>query len=282
LASQDKEVQILTRLGLTFSQAKVYLALGRSGTSTAKTISQVSNIAREHVYEIMRQLQDLGLVEKVLTRPSEFRPIPIREGFSFLLQRRIKETSELQAKTIDLVKNLFESKEKKVLQRDGSQFVLIPKKEAIIQAKKKKAENTQTSIDCITTLKRFLQVAHTYGEVISEALERGVKIRVITQTPEDDESLPGIVKDFKKNPSYRLRYVLKSPSAVVTVYDKKELLIVTSPTADLAESPALLSNNSSLLKIIQDYFEILWITALEHARAITSNHKRSYLVYKHV
>ena len=105
MASHVEIVQVLTQLGLTLSQARVYLALALSGTSTAKTISRVSGVAREHVYETMPQLQDLGLVAKVISVPSKFRPISMQEGFSILLERRTGEASELWAKTRELIKN---------------------------------------------------------------------------------------------------------------------------------------------------------------------------------
>ena len=80
LASQDEITQVLTDLGLTHSQARIYFALSRSGASTAKTISTISRVAREHVYEVLPQLQDLGLVEKIIDVPSKFRALPIEEG----------------------------------------------------------------------------------------------------------------------------------------------------------------------------------------------------------
>ena len=49
----------------------------------------------------------------------------------------------------------------------------------------------------------------------------------------------------------------------MTIYDQKEIFIVTNPNAELAESPALWSNNSGLISGMQDYFTILWNTAQE-------------------
>jgi hypothetical protein len=49
----------------------------------------------------------------------------------------------------------------------------------------------------------------------------------------------------------------------MTIYDRKQILIFTDPNARLSESPALWSNNPSLISGMQDYFTILWTTALE-------------------
>jgi hypothetical protein len=54
--------------------------------------------------------------------------------------------------------------------------------------------------------------------------------------------------------------------------DEKEVFIIAEPTVELSESPALWSNNSSLVNIVEDYFEILWMTALEKPEySINSN-----------
>jgi hypothetical protein len=49
----------------------------------------------------------------------------------------------------------------------------------------------------------------------------------------------------------------------MAIYDRKEILIITNPHARLSESPALWSNNSSLISGMCDYFTILWTTAME-------------------
>ncbi|PVX24325.1 MAG: hypothetical protein CW691_07915 [Candidatus Bathyarchaeum sp.] len=80
---EDNEVKTLIKLGLTRRQAMVYLCLIRSGTSTIKTISKGTNIARQHIYKVISTLNELGLVEKVLTSPTKFKAVPIQVGLYF-------------------------------------------------------------------------------------------------------------------------------------------------------------------------------------------------------
>ena len=68
--------QTLIDLGLTLLQAKVYLALVQSGTLKVGTIAQVSKVARPDVYRTLQKLQDLGLIEKIITKPILFRATP--------------------------------------------------------------------------------------------------------------------------------------------------------------------------------------------------------------
>jgi hypothetical protein len=50
---------------------------------------------------------------------------------------------------------------------------------------------------------------------------------------------------------------------VLGIYDRSEVFIVIDPEEGLFDSPALWSNNQSLISAIQDYFEMLWLTAME-------------------
>jgi hypothetical protein len=77
-----------------------------------------------------------------------------------------------------------------------------------------------------------------------EALERGVKIRFITEKPPDEESLPCIVKTFRKRYFFKVKYLLNAPSTHIGMFDKKkEVFINTSATAGLAETHLLWSNS---------------------------------------
>jgi len=57
-------IKSLTNLGLTPTQAKIYLANLQTGQATAKAISQTSKIAREDIYRTLPSLQALGLTPK--------------------------------------------------------------------------------------------------------------------------------------------------------------------------------------------------------------------------
>jgi len=261
---QNKEIRTLTRLGLTSCQAKVYLALVRSGISTAKTISMVSKVARPDIYRIMPMLQKLGLAEKIINVPTKFEATPIREGVTSLLDHKSKETYELQQEAKELLKKFKERQPKTPIQEGDKQLVLIPERERLILSLKKAAEDAQSSMDIICPQEAFPKGLLIMNEVYEKAMGRGVKIRWLLEKPKDINPWPEIVQTFMKNPFFKLRIVLKPPEARLGIFDKKEVFIATHPTTRAMESTALWTNNPSLLRIVHDYFERLWITALEN------------------
>lgn len=57
---------------------------------------------------------------------------------------------------------------------------------------------------------------------------------------------------------------MSSPSkAVVVLVDKSKGFIMTSPIVELEEPPALQFENLSLIRLLQEYFEYVWSTAIE-------------------
>jgi sugar-specific transcriptional regulator TrmB len=62
---EEEFVQILTRLGLTISQAKVYLALLELKKATGKITAKHSEVARQEAYRVLGELQEKGRVSDI-------------------------------------------------------------------------------------------------------------------------------------------------------------------------------------------------------------------------
>ena len=78
----------------------------------------------------MPKLQKLGLAEKIIDIPPKWKATPIRDGLSYLLECKQNETSELQKKA-KIINYVRENNERTGLQKEESQFVMVPKKEGI-------------------------------------------------------------------------------------------------------------------------------------------------------
>jgi sugar-specific transcriptional regulator TrmB len=255
-----KEIEVLRGLGLASTRARVYLALCHQGISDAKAISDITGIARQDIYRITSDLMNMGLVEKVISQPISFRAIPIEEGVSFLLGQRQKALSTLESKTKSLVEN-FTSNNKKQEERLLSQFVFVPSQEALIYRLKNAIENTETSIDVSTSWKRFKFACYRLAEELEKAWFRKVNGRAIVDATEEADL--DILKSYWKSPYAKIRFVKSPPKTVMAIYDKKEVFIYMEPTANFTASPALWSNNPSVVAMAGDCFENLWNTAME-------------------
>lgn len=267
----DEGVYILTSLGLTISEAKIYLALSKTGPSTAKTISQVSNIAREHVYRIIPKLKKLGLVEEVIDLPTRYNPIHVKDAMAILFNRRIDKTTELQEKADNFLgRTLFDVKTD-TSGKCERQFVLIPEKGAFLRRIKNTHEAAKQTIDIVTTKKRFPMAMFTFADSLQKALNKDVSVRIITETIERREMFDKSIENLNTYSSFRVRFTPCFPSVVMLIYDKKEAIVVTSASSDLLDSPALWTNNPSILAVFIDFFEMLWSESHDYSLPNTAD-----------
>jgi len=76
-ANDHAAVEALQRLGLSNYEARVFLALQKLGTGTAREIHEVAEIPRSQVYGAADELEERGLVEIQRSTPKRYRPVSL-------------------------------------------------------------------------------------------------------------------------------------------------------------------------------------------------------------
>jgi sugar-specific transcriptional regulator TrmB len=262
---QQPEALMLARLGLTPAQARIFAALYQSGLSTAKTISKNSKVARSDVYRVMATLEKLGVVEKIISAPCKFRAIPMHDAVLILMERRREETSKLQATAREILKRFKKSDVETTFKEDEPQFVLVPQSKAVVNRIRSAIDGTQKSLELLVSWRRLLEgVASAFTDSFEKACARNVQLRFIVENPLKGKDAERVIKFIRRNPFCQLRFVPRCPNVIMGIYDKKEITIAVDPATNLSDSPALWSNSQSLITMAQDYFDILWITAMEN------------------
>ena len=95
-----------------------------------------------------------------------------------------------------------------------------------------------------------------------QALKRGAKIRIVTEgIPSTNASIEKIMA-IEKKAGVMTKFMPTLPSAVLLLFDKKQVMIMTSATGTL-ETSALWSNNPCLIALSTNYFENIWNSAIE-------------------
>ncbi len=263
LTFNGEDIEALNSLGLTSVQARVYLVLNTMGKATIKTIAKMANIARQDTYRITSELHELSIVEKIISNPAEYRAIPIRDGIDILIQRKHRESSEAYSRAMQFLQRHKHEMVNAKPQESMPQFALVPENEALIIKLKRGAETAQRSIDTTLTWKKFSQGIEILSEVYQKALRKGVEIRVAVEKPEYIKSWDKTTQALMRNPLFKLRTIPIPPSGIVAIYDQKEMLLATSAVGNIAGSPALWSDNPSLISVSQEYFELIWVNSHE-------------------
>jgi hypothetical protein len=99
-----------------------------------------------------------------------------------------------------------------------------------------------------------------------QALKRGVKIRIVTEKlpPTNGDIEKTLLAERKAGTVYKFTPTL--PLALLLLFDRKQVLIITSATGTL-ETSALWSDNPSLIGLAINYFENTWNSAIEMGKS---------------
>lgn len=260
MSALERNVEMLIDFGLTGNQAKVYLAIARLKLATVGQISKVSKVRREDVYRILPKLEKMGLAEKLLGKPSKIRATPVEEALSVLIKHEEdtarERVSSLKVKTETFLKHFARAGRLEV--EEKPHFALLSKRENIIARMLTMVKNAEKEIDIVFSRSQIMQFLHAFSEQFKKNIRKGIKIRVVSELPDYEDSLPRVIEErVSPSNSLDLRYT-DLPSSHYMIADFKEALIATTTEGNMADHPCLWTNSDSLVGVFQGDFENLW------------------------
>jgi sugar-specific transcriptional regulator TrmB len=248
-----EDIEDLICLGLTPSQAKLYLSILKIGQADGKAIAKHSGVARQEVYRIIGELEEKGLIEKVIAKPYEFRGVPLQFGVSRLLALKSEEYDLAKEKSWGLIKR-FQPKEEEI--SADYLMTLIPKGDTLAKRVINELRISQQSVDIVTTVQRLMQSTDLYTP-IREAINRGVQLRVITEKPCNKQAFLRELKGLLEE-GLKLKCLPRIPKAKTAIFDQKVAIVTLYPAIYAKESICMWTNYPIILASYQDYFNIMW------------------------
>ncbi|KYH42648.1 MAG: TrmB family transcriptional regulator [Candidatus Bathyarchaeota archaeon B26-1] len=94
----------LSKFGLLKNETKVYLYLARFGGQKAQRVSEALSIHRTETYKILRKLEKMGLIYRVLDKPAKFVALPIDQALSNLIEIKRQRLMLLEKTKEEIVK----------------------------------------------------------------------------------------------------------------------------------------------------------------------------------
>ncbi len=263
LSTSEQTTAVLEELGLGKVQARIYTIMARSGVSNARALAKNAKVATQDVYRLLNELIDLGLVMKIIGKPTMYVPLPLHEGLSLLLKRRKEKFSLLE----DTVLELAETSKltSNAIPSITGEFLFVPQKEPCDKMVIKIFESATIGVDLINHQKDiFFSVRDKFSRYILDALDRGITIREIACSQDETDFAISVEKNkiFNEYQNYALRKIIKATPAIMMLKDKKELFLATSTRIVTNSQPFLWSNNPILVKIVQDWYNSTWDKAM--------------------
>ncbi len=251
LQNSSTEIQTLINLGLNNLQAKVYLCLAKSGTSSVAAIAKQSKTSTSETQNVMINLFELGIVQKVSEKPQLYKAASADQTLKFLMQRKTKQSNELKFDTGSLVSNLIIRRDQF---KEQNRLVSISQKEVFLNRGMEAIHQVEVSIDFILTWDMFLECAQHVNQKTNKP---NIMCRFIVEQPSNIGDLE-ILKKFNRWVG-NIRFMQASPKALLGIYDKKDLMIIDGPDSDMNSSSSMWTSTKSIVTLSQSYFENLWL-----------------------
>jgi sugar-specific transcriptional regulator TrmB len=257
---KEEEALILTRLGFTQTQTKLYLTLLRMGNANGRTLAEQAKVPRSIVYRALDELQKKGLVEKEISQPYTFIATPIQYGLQMLIDQKFEECKKIRKETNTFLKKTRSNQETSFGDQEY-RLLMIDRKERIIQRMRHQHDNAKLNVDVLSTPQRWLQILHDCVQNYENTLSRGVKYRVVLDGCKLDIDRQKNIQVLLTKPNFNLRLSTSSLCVNAAIFDGKEASFCFYPSKPLTESPIIWTNHPSFLAMFQSYFENIWESA---------------------
>ncbi|RQG90177.1 TrmB family transcriptional regulator [Natrarchaeobius halalkaliphilus] len=77
---ENDAIEAFERLGLTSYEAKVFIALQRLGSGTARDVARIADVPRSQVYSVAERLENRGLLDVQQASPIRYRPVSLEKA----------------------------------------------------------------------------------------------------------------------------------------------------------------------------------------------------------
>ncbi len=255
----DTEIKKLQNLGLTEAQSKIYLALVSIGKGTVLSISRIVNIDRSNVYRIILQLQDIGLLVRLVDSPNQYQAVPAEQAVQILMNLKRVEYNRAQR----IAKELSRKKISVSLLPSPSEnefFIENVGREKHVKRIVDALENAQETIDSILNIDSFVRGMLDLSEYQLSCIKRGVKQRVITSKIPDSSGLQRVLKSFLAEKNFELRVTSESLTYVAIIIDNKtlSLFLIQDSAVGMKKNKILSAHHPGIINVFQSYFNKIW------------------------
>ncbi|RLG21582.1 hypothetical protein DRN74_01625 [Candidatus Micrarchaeota archaeon] len=231
-------VSKLKTLGFTDYEAKAYIALVSSGAASVTEISQICDVPRSNLYSVLEKLNEKGFVEIQRGRPIMFQAVKPSKALNEQVDKLTKSIEKAKKEAIKELEAMIKSTQKNIEPAliwavKGSSAVTTRLAEMIKRSRKEVLINTPS----------LSLLNENVVKAIKEASERGVKIKVVTQSTRGIEL-------FRKICIVRSRDKIYGLDAVV---DEREVLVAPAMPAI-----AVWVDNPTMAAHVKDFLNLVW------------------------
>lgn len=239
--TNEEKLKILLESGFTLYEGKILIALIQSPEAAAKEITQLSEVPKNKVYEILENLKHRSIIEELPTKPKKYRAAN--------LLTQLKSRAKTRREEIDNLERRIESFTTESISKQSNEqkFWVTEGADAMI----KKIANTLPDIkkESIGYIDIWKGIPENY-HAVEKAIARGVKFYFLGSV-DNPEAISIARKYIKLGVEIREH---KTTGAGYSIFDNRYLQIRVSEQKVIS----LWIDNKYLANILRQHFFQVW------------------------
>lgn len=275
--SEKDITKFLQVLGLSKREIQVYMFLSRSGVQSTSFVARKLKMERVQAYRTFRKLQEKGLIEATLERPTRFTIVPFETLLDAFINSKKSEVAQLIERKEDLIStwNAISSPESTY---PVAKFSVVIGKKKIHTKMCNMIEDSAKEVLILTTSLGLIQedIAGVFDKIIDPAQKRHVNFQIITDISEKNLNILERINNFfsDENMDVKIRHLNMDSKFFPRFLIKDEMeAILYAPVGEeksmlKLEDEGLWINDKMFISILRAFFDQMWHSSVEVSRRV--------------
>lgn len=245
----------LMEIGLTQSEAKVYVLLAKGGAKKASEVAKLLNLPRTETYKLLNNLRKKGLASCTLHSPARFIAAAFENALNTLLGMEKQKLISFERQSEELL-NIWSSIVKTEVickQINEPKFQILEGKNSVYQRIKDIVSSAKEEVCIMIGEKQLMGLYHNEVTDHFQLLkEKGIRVKIITCFSQRSVEMP---KDII---SSELRILDKPINNMhYIIIDRSQLFFFIKDSSDIDVPSAIWTDCESLVSCISFLFDNL-------------------------
>ncbi|AWX33432.1 TrmB family transcriptional regulator [Methanosphaera sp. BMS] len=239
--TDNENLNILKKMGLTDYESKAYLALMSLITSKADTISKESGVPRSKIYPVLESLKQKNLIKIRQGRPLEYDVIDPLESLTNYKEDFLRQMDILEKNLVEIYDNKLPTVNTPIQSIEDINKILQKQKDILNKSKK---------IVLIRLGFLLPSEVDSFKKMILKLDKNGIKVKILSVSKCEVDGVNIDMEEILSNLPVNVRYV-QLPSAQLIIRDYKEMMLV------FAENSGKSIRNANMVGLYNTYSTII-------------------------
>lgn len=250
----DKINNELIGFGLTKSQVKVFMYLGKYGSKTASDVSKSLQIPRTETYHLINSMQSLGLVVAELAHPTKYHAIELKKAIETLIRQEQTKVDALAEKE-EMLSAMWEEIPFFAIDTDESKTEKMQMLHGAGPIFNKIKEMIDSSVDDFKIYGSLQDIMRFYHSDVFEWVEESPTTLQLLVSSVD--SIPEFLSEINSKNIRTLQN--KSNKMCFLINDAKQVLIfMRNANHPTKQTFAWWSDSDTLVGMLDSLFDLSW------------------------